>query len=150
MRPSAPPGVVASFFTQFIKFDATYTQLLEQSEIDIEFPGTTKAVQFALHWIDARGQKRQIDKTVQLPFDAGQSFHTWEIEWVTDRVAFYVDGKELHRFTEPEALAELRNPQVVKANLWVSPSVPWVGAFDEKSLPVKSLYDWIAVYRMDD
>ena len=88
--------------------------------------------------------------TVQLPFDASQSFHTWEIEWVTDRVAFYVDGKELHRFSEPEALAELRNPQKVKANLWVSPSVPWVGAFDERSLPVESLYDWIAAYRLDE
>jgi endo-1,3-1,4-beta-glycanase ExoK len=103
-----------------------------------------------LHWIDARGQKRQIGKTVQLPFNASQSFHTWEIEWVTDRVAFYVDGKELHRFSEPEALAELRNPQKVKANLWVSPSVPWVGVFDERSLPVESLYHWIATYRLDE
>jgi endo-1,3-1,4-beta-glycanase ExoK len=107
-------------------------------------------VQFTLHWIDPRGQKRQIDKTVKLDFDAGEAFHTWEIEWVSDRVAFYVDGKELHRFSDPEALAELRNPQEVKANLWVSPSVPWVGVFDEKSLPLESLYDSLAVYRMDD
>jgi len=148
MRPTARPGMVASFFTAFYQFDASYAKLLETAEIDIEFVGGTKAVQFALHWVDDGGTKHQTEKRVDLDFDASADFHTWEIEWLPDRIVYWVDGRELHRFTDAVILRELEHPQEVRANLWVSDSVPWAGAFDPSGLPRSSRYQWIATYRL--
>ncbi|HSC88662.1 MAG TPA: family 16 glycosylhydrolase [Polyangiaceae bacterium] len=148
MRPVARPGMVASFFTAFYQFDASYSKLLETSEIDIEFVGSTKAAQFALHWVDATGTKQHIERLVDLDFDASADFHTWEIEWLAERVVFYVDGRELHRFDDAAIVRELEHPQEVRANLWVSDSVPWAGAFDASGLPRSSSYQWIAAYRL--
>jgi beta-glucanase (GH16 family) len=147
MRPAAPAGVIASFFTGFFDFDED-GRLRETAEIDIELVGTTRQVQFALHWVDARGVKQTVHELVPLAFDAGDAFRVWEIEWLPSRVAFYVDGQELHRFTDPDILAELSLPQQVRANTWISTSVPWAGVFDPASLPVASRYDWIASYRL--
>jgi beta-glucanase (GH16 family) len=148
MKPSAPPGVIASFFTAFYKFDDKWEKLLETAEIDIEFVGNTREAQFAIHWVDPGGTKQETNTRVALPFDAGEAFHVWEIEWVEDRIAFYVDGQELHRFDDPDELAEQAIAQEVRANLWISTSVPWAGAFDAAALPVRSEYDWIAAYRL--
>jgi beta-glucanase (GH16 family) len=145
MRPSAPPGVIASFFTGLFDFDAQ-GKLRETAEIDIEFVGTTRAVQFAIHWVDDQGVKRQRFDTVALDFDAGADFHVWEIEWLPERVAFYVDGRELYRFTEPAELAQLALPQEVKANVWISSAEEWGGHFDPASLPVTTQYDWIEAH----
>lgn len=145
MKPSAPPGVIASFFTAMYEFDPDF-RLLETAELDIEFVGTTREVQLTVHWVDAGGVKRETAETVALDFDAGADFRTWEIEWLADRIVWYVDGVELHRFTDAAVLAELALPQEVKANLWISTSVPWAGAFAPSSLPVASQYDWIAAY----
>jgi beta-glucanase (GH16 family) len=145
MKPSAPPGVIASFFTAMYEFDPDF-RLLETAELDIEFVGTTREVQLTVHWVDAGGVKRETAETVALDFDAGADVRTWEIEWLADRIVWYVDGVELHRFTDAAVLAELALPQEVKANLWISTSVPWAGAFAPSSLPVASQYDWIAAY----
>ena len=146
MRPVAPPGVIASFFTAFYRFDGD--QLLETAELDIEFVGTTRAVELTVHWVDAGGVKRQQGTKVPLPFDASDGHRIYEIEWLADRVVFYADGAELHRFTDAAILAELALPQEVKANTWVSTSVPWAGAFDPAALPVATTYDWMAAYRL--
>jgi beta-glucanase (GH16 family) len=145
MKPSAPPGVIASFFTAMYEFDPAFN-LLETAELDIEFVGTTREVQHTVHWVDAAGVKRETAETVVLDFDAGDDYRVWEIEWLADRIVWYVDGVELHRFTDAGVLAELALPQEVKANIWISTSVPWAGAFDPASLPVASQYDWIAAY----
>jgi beta-glucanase (GH16 family) len=150
MRPVVPAGVIASFFTAFYKFTPNYDKMLETAEIDIEFVGGTDSVQFALHWIDASGEKHQTAHKLKLPFDASQAFHVWEIEWLSDRVVFYADNKELHRFTDAAILAELRIPQEVKANVWISTSVPWAGEFNPRALPVETAYDYIAAYRLAD
>jgi beta-glucanase (GH16 family) len=147
MRPAAPPGVIASFFTGLFDFDAQ-GKLRETGEIDIEFVGTTRAVQFAIHWVDDAGVKQQRFDAVQLDFDAGADFHVWEIEWLPDRVSFYVDDRELHRFTAPGELAQIALPQEVKANVWITTEEGWAGRFDPESLPVTTLYDWIEVHAL--
>lgn len=149
MKPQAKPGMIASFFTAFYRFNSDYSKLLETAEIDIEFVGDTKSVQFALHWVDDAGVKKQTEKLVPLDFDASADFHTWEIEWLAERVVFYVDGRELHRFTDAAILDQLAIPQEVRANLWVSDSVPWAGAFDAKSLPAHAEYAWVAAYALE-
>jgi endo-1,3-1,4-beta-glycanase ExoK len=145
MRPSAPPGVIASFFTGLFDFDAS-GKMRETAEIDIEFVGTTRAVQFAIHWIDDAGVKKQRFDSVALDFDAGADFHVWEIEWLPDHVAFYVDDRELYRFTDPDEMKQLALPQEVKANLWITSEAGWAGAFDPGSLPVSAAYDWIEAH----
>jgi beta-glucanase (GH16 family) len=148
-RPAAAPGVISSFFTAYYDFDPDY-RLLETAEIDIEFVGGAREVQFALHWVDGEGVKRQTTETVSLDFDASEAFHEWCIDWTQDAIRFFVDGTELYAFSDPALLAEQAIPQEVKANIWVSGSVPWAGQFDEASLPQRALYDWIAAYRIVD
>jgi len=146
MRPAAPPGVISSFFTAAYRYDGAGT-LVDLAEIDIEFAGKTTEVQFTIHWIDAAGQQSR-SATVALPFDAGADFHVWEIEWLAGRIVFYVDGDELHRFTDPTPVAEQAQPQSVMANTWITTSVPWAGAFDPGTLPQVTRYDWMASYRV--
>ena len=149
MKPQSPPGVISSFFTAFYQFDPGWA-MRETAEIDIEFVGTTRAVEFAIHWMDEAGQHQQRSQRVELPFDAGEAFHDWEIEWLPERVAFYVDGKELHRFSDPQQLAELRHPQQPRLNLWISSEADWAGPFAEASLPVHASYEWIRAYSLVD
>jgi beta-glucanase (GH16 family) len=148
MRPVAPPGVIASFFTGVFRFEGE--RMVETAEIDIEFVGTTRTVEFTVHWIDPAGVKKQSNAVVPLPFDASDGFRVYEIEWLADRVVWYADGVELYRFTDAAVLAELALPQEVKANTWVSTSVPWAGAFDPATLPLATTYDWMAAYRRAD
>jgi beta-glucanase (GH16 family) len=147
MRPAAPPGVIASFFTAMYQFDGD-GNMTETAEIDIEFAGRTDEVEFTIHWIDAGGVKRDSNVQVPLAFDAGAAFHLYEIEWLADRIVYYIDGVEVHRFSDPAMLAELALPQEVMANIWITTSEPWAGAFDAASLPVASTYRWIAAYRL--
>jgi beta-glucanase (GH16 family) len=147
MKPASPPGVITSFFTAFYDFDAAWT-MRETAEIDIEFVGTTRAVEFAIHWMDEAGQHQQRSQRVELGFDAKDAFHDWEIEWLPERVSFYVDGRELHRFSDPAQLAELRHPQQPRVNLWISSEADWAGPFSEQSLPVQAAYQWIRSYEL--
>jgi beta-glucanase (GH16 family) len=147
MRPSAPPGVIASFFTAFYEFTPDW-EVRETAEIDIEFVGSTRAVQVAIHFIDEQGKAQQESQAIALPFDASEQFHDWEIEWLPERVAFYVDGRELHRFTSPAELRELEHPQEVRANLWISDEPDWAGPFSDSSLPVQADYEWLRAYTL--
>jgi beta-glucanase (GH16 family) len=149
MRPWAPPGVITAFFTGLFDFDA-HGKARETAEIDLEFVGTTRAVQFAMHWVDDAGREQQHFESVALDFDAGADFHVWEIEWLPERVVFYVDDRELFRFTDPAELAQIALPQEVKANVWISSEAGWAGRFDPASLPATTAYDWMEVHSLRD
>jgi beta-glucanase (GH16 family) len=148
MQPHSTAGVITSFFTAFYDFDADWN-IRETAELDIEFVGTTRAVELAIHWIDPQGEAQKASRKVTLPFDAADDFHAWEIEWLPERVAFYVDGKELQRFDDSRQMAELAHPQRVMANLWITDAADWAGAFDPRRLPLHVAYDYIETYTLE-
>lgn len=152
MKVTAPPGVVASFFLAYYDWSDGYTELLESSEIDIEFCGSTKEVQFALHYKNLNEKLRSTAKTVSLEGkDAGEGYHLWEIEWLPARISFYMDGEELHSFTDETFLSELREfPMRPDINYWVTKQNVWnVGTFDPSQLPITTHYDYISYASWD-
>lgn len=142
MKPCSPPGVVTSFFLMHIDFDASW-KALDWYEIDIEFPGKTDTVSYALHWM-TDGVHRSVGKEIKPGTDLSAGFHDLEIVWRKDSVSFLIDGKPSHAFDDPAVMKELRHPMSVHMNYWISESVPWVGKFDPSGLPLATLYDSVS------
>ncbi len=148
MKPNSPSGVVTSFFLAYYDFNDDYSKLLESSEIDIEFCGRTDQVEFALHYVDPEGNLQHPEvPVVDLGFDAAEDYHLWEIEWLPDRIAFYVDGKLLHQYNDSLVLAEMEFPLEVHMNYWISSASSWVGPFDKSLFPLSTFYDFVAFYK---
>lgn len=152
MNVIAPPGVVASFFLVYYDWNEDYSKLLESSEIDIEFCGTTQSVEFTIHYTDPEGILRSSSaKKVSLSGkDAGDDYHLWEIEWLPTRISFYMDGKELYTFTDKIFLNEMEFPMKPDINYWVTKQNIWnVGTFDPSQLPITTRYDYISYASWD-
>lgn len=147
MKPDSPPGVISSFF--LIRIDGDPANPRDWYEIDIEFAGSTKKVQFALHWVNEQGRKKSTEKMVDLDFDAGKAYHQWVIEWTPDFIRFYVDGKQLHAFTDKKLVQQQANSQSIRMNYWISNAESWAGSFNPSRLPVTTSYDYIAYYSLD-
>lgn len=149
LQPNTPSGVVTSFFLMNITWNNDYTKPLSWAEIDIEFAGKNDAVQFTIHWIDQLGNKLMNANTVPLTKIVTDKFHIWTIEWTPTYISYYLDDDLLFSFTDPNLLATQKFPQEIHLNHWVSPSVEWVGAFDESKMPVVTKYRKITYYRFD-
>jgi len=120
MKPNSPSGVVTSFFLLHIDFDKDW-KALEWYEIDIEFPGRTDIVSYALHWMKD-GEMRHTGKEVSPGIDLGKDFHDFTIDWTRGSIIFLIDGKESCRFDDPAVMEELRHPMSLHMNYWVSES----------------------------
>lgn len=152
MKVTAPPGVVTSFFLHHYKWAPGWVELLESSEIDIEFCGSTKEVQFAMHYKNLGDTKpTMLAKTVSLNGkDAGDGYHLWEIEWLPTEVSFYMDGEKLHTFTDQKFLDEMEFVMRADVNFWVTDYNDWpIGIFDDSQLPITTHYEYISYASWD-
>lgn len=132
MKPAKNIGTDSSFFT--------YTGPSDNNpwdEIDIEFLGkdTTK-VQFNYYTNGVGGH----EYLYNLGFDASKGFHTYAFDWQPNYIAWYVDGKEVHRVTENIPT----HPGKIMMNLWPGTGVDsWLGAYNGAT-PINAYYDWVA------
>ncbi len=133
MKAIKNDGVVSSFFT--------YTGPSDNNpwdEIDVEILGkdTTK-VQFNYFTNGEGGHEYLYD----LGFDASEGFHTYAFEWYSDKIVWYVDGKEAH--TASENIPS--TPGKIMMNAWCGTGVDsWLNAFDDSNLPLKAEYERIS------
>jgi hypothetical protein len=101
----------------------------------------TDAVYMNVHW-KQKGKKRQAPAKFVGP-DFTQDFHTFAVEWDTNKIVWFVDDVERHRVAgrSPD------KPMYVLANLAVGGD--WPGVPDETT-PFPSAYsiDYIRVYRL--
>jgi len=132
MKPAKHNGVVSSFFT--------YTGPSDNNpwdEIDIEFLGkdTTK-VQFN-YFTNGVGNHEYL---YNLGYDASKEFHTYAFDWDPTYIAWFVDGKEVHR-----VIADIpTHPGKIMMNLWPGIGVDsWLKSFDGVT-PVKAYYNWMS------
>ncbi len=134
-----------SFLTQ------NYTELVEGSEIDIEFCGRTDRVELAVHYVDETGELVHVTpvRVIDLPSDAAYDFHTWEIEVMPSHIRYFLDGAKIYEVTDREVLSEMEHPLSTRVNYWISNSVPWAGTLDRTTLPAVTLYDYVAYYRWE-
>ncbi|MBD7911212.1 MULTISPECIES: glycoside hydrolase family 16 protein [Clostridium] len=130
MKPAKHTGVVSSFFTYTGPSDNT-----PWDEIDIEFLGkdTTK-VQFN-YYTNGVGNHEYL---YNLGYDASNSFHTYAFNWQPNYIAWYVDGREVHKATTNIP----KHPGKIMMNLWPGIGVDsWLNHFDGVT-PVKAYYNW--------
>jgi beta-glucanase (GH16 family) len=118
-------------------------------EVDFEFLGKNPSqVQLNVHkYIDHEGTPEnggQLPKLIDLGFDSTKAFHTYCVEWLKDRLNFYVDGKlvrsESRNLPDQELNLRLESFIVNQDNGW---GPGWAGTFDPKTLPASVQYDWV-------
>lgn len=126
MRLPRGQGLVVGFFT--------YTRPAGRStwhEIDMEFIGRdTRWLELA-HHVEGRAR----NKTIVLPFDAADDFHTYAFEWRPDVLRWYVDNRLVHEARGPE-VERLTRRQRFYLNVWNSRQLyRWVGQIDPREAP---------------
>ena len=78
------------------------------------------------------------------------SFHTFEIQWTPDYVAWYMDGNEVRRAGSSDpGVGYLTKAQNLMMNFWVPTWSPWGDNFDPAGMPWELQYDWVEVYTYD-
>ncbi|MCK9426624.1 MAG: family 16 glycosylhydrolase [Ignavibacteriaceae bacterium] len=134
MKPAGKEGMLASFFTYHELGDGSYW-----NEIDIEILGRyPNDVQFNPI---TKGQVNHVRHELT-SFNPALDYHDYGFEWTPDYVAWFIDGKEVHRQTG-DHIKTLDLPQKLMMNVW-NPDYPdWVGVWNDNVLPAFSYYDWI-------
>lgn len=131
MKPVKNNGVVSSFFTYTGPYDKD-----PWDEIDIEFLGKdTTIVQFN-YYRDGKGGHEYICK---LGFDASEEWHTYSFEWHSDRITWFVDGKQVHEVKGGPGKIPLTAGKIMM-NTWPGIGVDaWLKKFDG-TVPLTAQY----------
>ncbi|HSC68842.1 MAG TPA: family 16 glycosylhydrolase [Cellvibrio sp.] len=141
MRVANASGVLSTFFTYKNGSEVANTFW---EEIDIEVFGKNNATQWQSNII--LGSTRptiQTEQTHTADGSLADGYHTYVLEWTPDYVAWFLDGVEVRRITGTSTVTSLTNAQSLRFNIWVSESVPWVGAWDDSVLPVYQFVNYI-------
>lgn len=110
-------------------------------EIDImEVPGEKRDLaHFVLHWSEANLMHGNA-----IPGDFAQ-WHTFVVEWLPDRVTWYVDGVKQYENTDKAAIPT--KPMHITVQLDQGPKAGWIEARDDTTPDEVSLdVDWVRVY----
>ncbi|MFB9725688.1 family 16 glycosylhydrolase [Haloechinothrix salitolerans] len=135
-RPSSVPGLITGLFLH---------RNGPRQEIDIEFLGndTTKMLVNVFYNPGHDGTKleygyRGTPTEIALGFDAAADFHTYEIDWRPNRIAWKVDGETVYERTlwNPTPIPD--QPLEFNLNLWHSRSTEFAGHLDTYSLPTRT------------
>lgn len=113
----------------------------EDGEIDIvEMPrGDRTKANSVVHWGEKNSQK---GNAVRGDFT---KWHTYAVEWLPDRITFFLDGQETFRVTEPDAIPN--KPMHLALQNDVGRCGSWIGCRDATTPESVSLHiDWIRVY----
>lgn len=134
MKTAGKEGMLASFFTYH-----EITSTMDWNEIDIEILGRyTNDVQFNPI---TKGQVNHVSHSLTA-FNPALDYHDYGFEWTPEYVAWFIDGKEVHRQTGAH-IQTLNLPQKLMMNVWNPDYTNWVGEWSDKILPAFSYYDWV-------
>jgi endo-1,3-1,4-beta-glycanase ExoK len=145
LRNQLVPGMDSGFFIM----SPWQAKGWRHQEVDFEFLGKNPSqVQLNVHkYIDHEGTPEnggQLPKLIDLGFDSTKAFHAYCVEWLKDRLNFYVDGKlvrsESRNLPDQELNLRLESFIVNQDNGW---GPGWAGTFDPKTLPASVQYDWV-------
>ena len=135
MKSADASGVTSTLFTY-------NTSSSIYNEIDIEIMGKDhNEVQYTTFTPDQSG----VNYKQTVSFNPHAAFHVYAIEWTPDYVAWSVDGFEIHR-DNSDRIQALFLPQAIMMNFWMPNSVDWAGTFNDSSLPLYAMYDWVKYY----
>jgi beta-glucanase (GH16 family) len=115
----------------------------EDGEVDImEVPGENRELaHFVLHW----GEDNNIHGG-SVPGNFA-NWHTFAVEWLPDRITWFVDGVKQYENTDPEAIPT--TPMHLTVQLDMGPKTDWLPEPDETTPEEVSLeVDWVRVYAL--
>ncbi|MBT52853.1 MAG: glycoside hydrolase family 16 [Mameliella sp.] len=123
MTAAPGDGVISSFFLYTGPYFGD-----PHDEIDFEFLGrdTTKV------WINRFAKGKNLPgKWLDLGFDAAAGPHLYALDWLPDRLVWYVDGRELYRIEAPDQ-AIPDTPGRIYINIWTGGTgqAQWSGTAD--------------------
>jgi hypothetical protein len=145
-RMLSAPGAVSSFFTY--DNESWAGNEIPWRELDIEVVGSEPDL-MQTNIITGHSADKVTSEDLST-VDNLNWFHTYTLEWTPDVVRWQVDGVTVREnFAEQsQQVVDLRGtPQTYRANLWVAEAVEWVGVFDESSLPMYQVFDWMEYYQ---
>ncbi|WP_086004887.1 family 16 glycosylhydrolase [Reinekea blandensis] len=148
-RLLSAPGVVSSFFTYDNQSWAGNE--IPWREIDIEVIGSEPDL-MQTNIITGHSEDKVMSED-HSTIEHINWFHTYTLEWTPDVVRWQVDGVTVREdfATDSQQIVDLRDtPQTYRANVWVSEVVDWVGVFDESTLPLYQVFDWIEYHEWQD
>ncbi|MBN2736690.1 MAG: family 16 glycosylhydrolase [Spirochaetales bacterium] len=135
MKAAKGSGTVSSFFT--------YTGPSDNNpwdEIDVEILGKNPYQMQTNYYTNGTGGHETM---INLGFDASADFHVYGIEWQSNFIKWYVDGKLVH--TENGSRGPLPSTaSKIMMNFWPGIGVDgWLGAFDGR-VPQYAYYDYFS------
>ncbi|KAF9380758.1 hypothetical protein CPB97_008149 [Podila verticillata] len=105
------------------------------SEIDVELTGINSTVV----WLNIWKGSQQSPRRIPLGFDAAEGFHTYQIEWREDFIAWSVDGKEILRRSDITTVDPTKNYYRLVLNSWIQAADnEWAGKFEWPGKPFHS------------
>jgi hypothetical protein len=146
MYMAAQSGTVSSMF---LYHNDSYMGAPEPwREVDIEVLGKSPS-KFQSNMITGyAGNQVTSEQHHNLPAPSNSGYHTYAMEWTPDYIAWYIDGVEMRRTSNPNAqITDLRDTDLgLRFNLWIASDANWVGSFNPQSLPVHQYINWVKVY----
>lgn len=116
----------------------------EDGEIDImEVPSETRdRAHFIVHFPGPRGEDKVYGSHAEDDFS---EWHTFAVDWLPDRIVFYVDGVERFRVTDRNIIPN--EPMHLAVQFDQGPKKDWIAAPDATTPAAFSLQvDWLRVY----
>ncbi|NWF90117.1 MAG: family 16 glycosylhydrolase [Ignavibacteriaceae bacterium] len=133
-KPPHGSGFLATFFTFNFEMQSSEQwneiafDFLSRYEHDVQLLtiGPGQVLHNSHKWVD---------------FVLSDDFHNYGFEWTPEYIAWFIDGVEVYRRTQPD-IAGFMYPQKIGMDIWQPSYVNWSGQFDERVLPVFAHYDW--------
>lgn len=119
---------MSAFFTYAGKYDRPHDSNGLHNEIDIEFiPQKGRWAMQTNYFKNGRGRR---EHAVPLRFDPSQQFHNYGFKWTSRGIAWFVDGRVVHRATMGTPV-ERESTMRIMMNLWAvnKKAEGWAGKF---------------------
>lgn len=119
-------------------------------ELDImEYLGKDpKTIHSTVHYAGADGKHTMNGKSIDLKEPAAADFRVYSMDWDAQRVAFRVDGEQVHTFELDIAGVGAENPFRQPFYLLLNLALGgWGGEIDDSIFPVDYLVDYVRYYQ---
>lgn len=146
MQVARGSGILSTFFTYKNGSEGAGTFW---EEIDIEVFGKDNATSWQTNIITGSGTRQTTEEVHTYKRSLADGYNSYVLEWTPDYVAWKLNGREVRR-VEGGQVADLKNPQSLRFNLWAANIVEWVGEFDTSVLPVYQFVNWISYSRYEN
>lgn len=147
MRAGAASGLVSAFFTYNGPEDGDRRT---NDEIDFEFLGKdTRGVQLN-YFTSGTGGHESFEK---LGFDASTTTADYALEWLPDRLRWYVNGRLLREVRASADRPIPSHPSKIMLSIWTGQGhdfESWLGPAAYPGRPITALYERVAFTRMGD